>query len=780
MRLVIIICMVFASLLGQTQDYKIGVITDFEKSIQVEAVINEMVFEIDHTSGASHKVSLAFTFYSIENMEEAKLMYSEKLRDVDLILSLGSISTKGLSSIDQLPIPVIGLGIIDPNIQEIPCQNGTSGKKNFTYIWQTNELEHELEAFSKIHAFKKVAVLVDEKSAMTINAEKARNRIDSIAQLSETEIRIIAFDESAENVLSQLESDVDAVYLTLLVNQSEQSIRTLIEALNQRKTPTFTGSSRFLDYGVLGSMTNENDLSQVIRNLAIKSDEIFSGADLAKIPVKLETKQQLYINVSAARILELSVPFDVLFTATLIGENNSSDKAYSFEEIISKSLETNLNIKISYQDVELSEIDIKSARATMLPALESSLTGSQINEELANAAFNNPERAISANLSITQVIYSEQAVAAIKISKYLQKAQEYNTQSEVLDVIFDTYIAYLNVLSAKTNVLVQTENLQNTRKNAELAQLRVDLGTSNNSDLFRWEAELAFANQAVIEAKTLLLSSKLQLRTLLANNLEVEYDIEDVSLQDDWFKAFATGPLAEITKSPKSLQIVSDFLVEESLRENPNKKFIEENINASNRQLKQNQRLQYIPTLALKAETSQILARGGAGSEIDQGSIALGVTEHQNNSWFAGFSVSYPIFTGFSRNAAIQQSKTTLEQLGNSKDLLNQNLELGVRATVLSLLSARTNIKFSNDASSSAQKNFELVQEYYKQGSVNITQLIDAQQAALETKLNAALSSYQYVQTHLQLEYNIGSFTMLMSEEELKGFTQRLLQYTSK
>ena len=243
------------------------------------------------------------------------------------------------------------------------------------------------------------------------------------------------------------------------------------------------------------------------------------------------------------------------------------------------------------------------------------------------------------------------------------------------------------------------------------------------------------------------------------------------------FNAINKGVYTDIVKSPESLRLVSDFLVIESQTHNPNKQALLENINAANRQFMQSKRLLYVPTVALQAQTSQILARDGVGSTVDASAMALGITELQDNSWLAGISLSIPIFDGFSRKAAIQQSKISLAQLDNSQTLLDQNLELGVRAGVLSLLRTSTNIRYSKVASQSAQENFELVQEYYKQGQVSITQLIDAQQTALQARLVSAFSIYDYIQAHLQLEFNVGAFTMLMPEDQLLDFNNRLLQY---
>ncbi len=777
MKFVISLVLLVSITPGWAKPFNVGVITDFEQSPKLELIINQMVREMDQITGVSRKISLEATSFGMFDLESAQTSYRKLASQVDLVIAVGSISAKGLSLMGELPVPIIALGIIDPGLQEIPYINGTSGKQNFTYIWPTRNLENELEAFHKIHDFQRVVVFVDEKAASTVSEQNARNLIDSLSGKLNTELSIIPVGADLEQVVDQIPVKTDAAYFTVLLSQTESQIQLLIDQLNQRKIPTFSGNARLLDYGVLGTMTNENDMQQVIRKLAIMVDGIASGSDLSSMPVTLDTKDNLYVNIATARKIELPIPFEVLFTATIIGEHAGAVRSYSFEEIAEKSLASNLNIQISYQDLALSKVRVKSARSSVLPSIESGLTASQINEERASAAFNAPEKSLTAALTFTQVIYSEQAIAAIKISRYLQQAQEHDTEAEVLRILFDTYTAYLNVLSAKTNVLIQRENLSNTRKNKELATIRVNLGSSNNTDLYRWESELALANQSVIEAQTTLLAAKLQLNTLVANNLEPEFDIEDISLQGDLFKAFSQGPLADIAKTPQSLRVVSDFLVKESQRQNPNKKALIENVNAANRQLTQSKRLLYIPTVALQAQTSQVLGRSGAGATLDASARALGVTELQNNSWFAGISLSFPIFDGFNRKAVIQQSKISLDQLDYSQTLLDQNLELGVRTGVLNVLSTNTNIRFSQAASASANKNFELVQENYKQGQVTITQLIDAQQTALQAELAAAFSIYEYITAHLQLEFNVGFFIMLMPDDQVQDFNNRFQQY---
>lgn len=768
----------FCVIASSGQQYRIAIISDFDQTPALESVVNQMIREIDQTTGTSKKILLESISYGINEVDQAKIAYTTLSVRSDIIISLGSVSAKGLSSISDLSIPVIALGIVDPQLQGISYSQGKSGKKNFSYILQTKNLEKELQAFSKIHNFHHLAVFADEKSVSIIDTEKSTALIDSISNKLKAEISIIRVGASFKQALEQLPINIDGAYFTNMLTQSESELRQLINELNQRKIPTFTGNSRLLDFGVLGSLTNENNLQQVVRKLAIMVDGAANGDDLSKMYVGLDVEENFYVNIETARKINLSIPFEVLFTASLIGDTQSEIKTYSFEEIAEKSIEANLNIQISYQDIAISRQDVKQVKANLLPSLNGGLTASQINDERANALFNSPERSLTGDLTLNQIIYSEQAIAGLKISQYLLKAQEYSTEAEVLGILLDTYSAYLNILSAKTNVLIQQENLQNTKKNKELAEIRVNIGSSNNADLFRWESEVALATQAVVEAQAGLMTTKLQLDNLLANKLESAFDVVDVSLQDEWFASMSQSPFSKMVKTPESLKVLSDFLVTESQDRNPGKKSLIENINATDRQLTQNKRLLYVPTVALQAQTSQFLARGGAGSTInEQQSQFLGTNEFQDNSWFVGVSLSYPIFSGFGRKASIQQSKVSMDQLDNSKTLLDQNLELGIRATVFNLLSAGTNIRFSQEASRSAEQNFGLVQENYKQGQVTITQLIDAQEAALQARLAAALSIYEYIQTHLQLEFNIGAFTMLMPDDQLQDFNNRLQEY---
>ncbi|MEM1135407.1 MAG: TolC family protein [Bacteroidota bacterium] len=754
-----------------SQDVQLGIITDFEKSSIVDSIFQVITQEIDLTTGANKNVTLQQenVIYGKQDFQQAKNNYVQLSQQADVILLVGGISIKGALLASTFPIPTFGLGIIDPSLQGIPIQDGKSGVQNFSYIWSSQEIDKELEEFSKLIPFKNLAILADASSVATINQAKAKQSIDSLSRLLSATIQIVPVTNNISGALATIADNIDAVYLTEMYSKSPDQIREISQILQKRNIPSFSSTKWHVDNGILSCISDENGLNQAIRKLSIMVDEALNGAALAEMPVVINFKEEFFLNLQTAKDIDFSPPFEVLFTATLIKDDMQQVPTYSLEEIMQRALEKNLDIKVSYQDIALSVQDIRSARSGILPQLDLSLTGVRVNEESANAFT--PEQSLNGQLALNQILFSEEVIAGIKLAHYANKAQEYDTEAEVLNILFDTYVGYFSVLAAKTDLTIQQENLTNSKINLELAKNRVSVGAASNAEVYRWESELATAKQAVIQAQTTLFTVKYQLNTFLANTLEEEFDIEDITIDDEVYQEFSNNALANSIKTPKDLALITDFMVQEALLVNPNKKFLLENIKAAERSLLQNKRLLYTPNLALQAQTGRVFDRGGAGSEETPGFPLV------DDTWQVGLSLSYPIFQGYARRANLQRSKIQLEQLDFSNKQLDLNLELAIKTNVLNTLNTTTNITFSKIAADNAQQNFELVQDNYQQGQVTITQLIDAQRAALQARLGYALSIYDYMQAQLQLEFAIGFFSKFASQTQLDDFEERFLQY---
>jgi len=420
----------------------VGVITDSKETMQSQMIINALVQEIDRTAGVNLRVTSAkdMQYFNVRSEPDAQTIYQNL--NADLVLSIGGVSTKAMADLPNLSVPVIGIGVADPYIQKIPYDNGTSGKNNFTYILTSRDLRKEIKSFQKLAGFERLSLVVDPLFSKVLSSAFGNTiLIDSLQDDLGIQLELIESGQDVNEVIASLTS-AEAVYVSGLVNQEPEYLQAISNYLSEQRIPSYSTSKQHVEWGILASTSGENGREQVLRRIGIMADDILSGRNAATISVEFNTKENFYLNVETARKMAFSVPFEVLLTANMIGENNPAAKVYSFAEIAEMALENNLDIQISYKDINVAELDVRSNRSGMLPSVSGGLNAAQINEERANAAANSPERSLNLDLTLSQVIYSEEALASIKIAQYLKKGTRISNRSSY----FECSIRYLQSL----------------------------------------------------------------------------------------------------------------------------------------------------------------------------------------------------------------------------------------------------------------------------------------------------------------------------------------------
>lgn len=756
------------------QSLKMGILTDYKQSAELDSIFNTIVEEVNQLSQPKANYALnGEVSYENNTLASASESYDALSAKNDLVILFGSVSIKGSIRPDAMPVKTIGVGLIDPYLQGIPYENGKSGLPNFTYVWSVQDIKTEITEFQRITPFNNLLILVNDQTAPTFREEQSQKYFEDLKKQLNLNINVAYVGNDISSIDHDISNEYDAVYLSNLDGKSKEDIQHIAQILKDKQIPSFTGSQWHLENGIMASVADRNDLDQVIRKLAITVDECLNGKPLADVGVKINFKDDLYINARTAKAINLTPSFDVIFTANFINDIEQLP-TYSLEEVMERAMQNNFRIKITKQDISLSEQDIKAAISNYLPNLNAGLNGVQMNPETTFALFDMPERKVSAQLGLDQLIYSEQAIAGIKISKYLNKAQAFATQAEIQQVLMNTYLDYFGVLGAKTVLNIEKENLEALKIHLELSRLGVNLGSKDRSDVLRWESEVARATQTVVKATTNLINAKYRLNTSLANSLEDEFDIKDIKMDDKVYNQFRNNPIAEFIDNPNDLMKISSFLVDEAINNNPNKQALMQQINAVNRKNTMNKRMFYTPNVALQAQMQHVLHRGGRNSNMEFAGQKLDIP---NNTWNVGVGISYPIFAAKTRKINKQRTGIELQQLNNSRMELDQNMALAVRTSVSNTIASTTNIEYSGISSDNAQANYELIKEKYETGEVSITQLIDAQQNALMAKQRYSVAIYDYMQSQLQLELSIGFFSMFSTEKENEEFESRYKLY---
>ena len=691
---------------------------------------------------------------------------------VDLIIAAGPASAAMLAAQGDLPKPTIAVGVLDVELQQMPLvAPGVSGVRNFTYVLSTHPIHEDLAALYRIHPFSQLAVIVSENLRGTLDFEGFFNRL---VVPYESRVEVVFWD--AEASLPVLSDAVDAVYLAMVFERSPEEVARLAEALVERKLPSFAMSLPYVDAGMMACIGDESGRDPILRNLALIVEGVVLGEELAAIPVRRNLDEQWVLNATTVRRIGLDPSFATLFSARVLkADEPITDRRLSLRAIIAAGLQRNLDLRIEKRNVDLADQSVRRARSSLLPTVEVSTNLLQRDPAVAERALGQqPERTGAGTGTVRQVLFSESALANVQIQRYLAEAARHRADLVALDVVLNLATAYFDILLAKTGVHIEEENLEVSLSNLKIARTRNAVGYAGVADVFRWESEVARATQASIEAFNNLYLAKVQLNRLLHRaDIGAEFEVEDARLSDDLFGRFDPTRIGLRIDRPSDVEILTDFLVQEALKNMPSLKQLAANVKVANRRQAMNRRLYYLPTVSLRGQADYTFWRAGKGMP-PPASAPIDAT------WNLALQFTYPLFQGNQRKIAIEQAAIEQQQLRLQEENLRQQLSQAVRVRMTNLVSRQTNIHFAEVAATSAQKNFELVQDAYQKGQLEIAQLVDAQRAALSTRQAEARAVYEYLVSYLRLENSIGAYTMFMTSAEQAAFVGRLTAFFSQ
>jgi len=762
---------------------RIGVVVDGNSEV-LQEMVDLLEKEIRALFKARGKVVIPKekVLYSGWSLEKARENYNILLQDekVDIIVSFGVLSGSIIASKDSFVKPVISWGIFDPVLQDLPITaKGKSGIHNLNFVITPYSLKEDIDVLYDIIQFKNIGFIFDNDYLAFMKIDD--NTLGGSLIENGVTYEIISVDQNIDDVINAISDDIDVVYMALSERIPKDERARLINGINNLGIPSITPEASLAEEGVMMSTMPKTNNTKIIRRIALNIEQVIEGKDPAKLPVIVSYDSKLSLNMKTAFKVNFLPSWKFIAEADLINEDYiESNRVIGLDNAVEEALVSNLNIKIADFEVESGEKEVKIAKSNYYPTVNTSALGLIIDKETAeNSSGQAAERSFTGTTTVQQLIFSEQACGGVKISKYLQQAVEQGRNQVALDVILNTTIAYFDVLRAKSNVKIKSNNLKLIKRNLEIAREREKIGYSGISDVYRWESELAISTKDLIESKALLASAKAALNQILNRPQDELYIVKDASLSDSLYAFYSISVMDKFVSTPKGIEVFTNFLVDEAMRNLPVLKQFDANLLAQDRFMLSNKRKRFMPEIALQAQTDYKLYKGGEGSEVEPvvipvlGEINI-LNEPADVTWNVGLNISIPIYHGGVMSYEKQQSQIDYQRLLTQKDDLEKQLELRIRAKMLDLNSKTANLELSKKAEDVSLKNLELAQDAYSKGIINIVQLIDAQNAAIVAEQFAANSIYEYLTSIMELERYTGNFLLLGTVEAKQNFLNRL------
>ena len=746
-----------------------GDLAAFEQQIREEIKIllsnrKEVVFKAEYCNCERERINQLIT-----------AAYEDS--ETDIVLALGAMTSAVIAQKENFPKPTIASIILDNELQNVPITpEGTSGKDNFTYIQSPFSFEKDLQILYEIFPYKNIGIIASpDLNNLFPNFDLLFNQAATDLNTRFTEI-IAQPDATA--TLNAIPEDVEAVYVFPLFNElDDDGLQVLFDGLIERRLPSVAllGES-MVEIGALVGYESGPNLAKMPRRIALDVSKIADGRNAANLPVLITTfSENVVINMNTVRKVGAYPNWDTASEAILLFDFvPDTDRTLSLSTVIQEALQKNLNLKVAEKDPLIAGQEVQLAKSELLPQLDANTSLALLDENTTATTFGTKGRLNwMVGSSLSQLVYAEPALANLTIQRLLQKSEESGLRTTQLDVVLDAVEAYLSVLQAKSFMQIQSANVSVTKNNLDIARAKDAVGYAGATDLNRWTTELALDKIDLNDAQAQFQQAKYALNQFLNHPIKEEFIAENIGVNDGNLMVNDEALLNRINNE-KELEQLADFFVFEALNNLPEIEQLDYGLAAQERLLKSQNRAFYLPSVALSGEWDYTLKRW----DVIQ-SPGVPIPENQP-TWNLGLGVQYPILQGGKRRYDREKTQLSILQIKDQQADLRNQLELRVRAALQTAGASYFRVQQYDVATKAANENFKIVQDSYSQGLVSITNLIDAQNAKVQTELGAVNAGYQFILDFMEVERAIGFYYQLSSTAEQIAFFDRMTQFMTK
>ncbi|MCY3758182.1 MAG: ABC transporter substrate binding protein, partial [Acidobacteria bacterium] len=494
--------------------------------------------------------------------------------EIDAVLVIGIVGPAYVTRRAEIPKPVVAAVVLDPENSGIPVETReqplrgregvkrfrVSGVSNLSYVSYNQDLTRELEMFREIAPFaRRLTILMIEGWLEELAA--VLERLKQTFRGMGFETTFLPVGASVDETLESLPENTEAVMLGGMPHLSSEEFEQLIAGLTERKLPTYSlRGQRDVQRGVMAGLQADRNTLYLVRRVALNLFNLVQGEDAAELPVDLSVEEQLTINMTNARAVQIDPTFALLTEADLIGETEEpSVRRVSLSSVVREAASANLDFIAAGQRVEAGFQLVREARSAVWPQASVSSQGS---------VFQGIGRQIAGAAGISQLVYSEQARSIYDVERQLQKSRGEQRVQLRLDTILQGAQGYLDILRAKTIREIEKTNLRLTRSNLRIARTRVDVGRAGRDEVLRWRSQIAQNRRRVIDAWAGHNRAKIVLNRILNRRIEEPFETAEAGLDDPELTVNFQVLKPYIT-SPRSFRLFREFMTREALDGSP-------------------------------------------------------------------------------------------------------------------------------------------------------------------------------------------------------------------
>jgi outer membrane protein len=431
----------------------------------------------------------------------------------------------------------------------------------------------------------------------------------------------------------------------------------------------------------------------------------------------------------------------VLVSITAIGQ---SGRTLTLSEAIDLSIKNNKNLKSSQAKIEEATAAVESALNRRLP--DASVSGSYLRLNSANIEIKSKSssagssgsggttapadggspkvnQAVYGIANVTMPLYAGGRISyGIESAKYLEEAAKLDADNQKEDVIQNTINAYANLFKSRAALDIVKENLEAQRQRvAQFSNLEKN-GLLARNDLLRAQLQASNVELSLLDAENNWRLSNINMNLMLGLPENTELAADSASLQQ--------------TTAVKSVDEYEQLAIQSRK-------------DVAALELRKKAAATGVKAAKGEAYPSLALTGGYIAASIPN---VLTITNAVN----VGLGVQYNIASLWKTKSNIHEAEARQKQVAISQDILTDAIRLQINQAYQNYFSAQKKIDVYQTAVAQAAENFRITKNKYENALVTTTDLLDADVAQLQARLNLSNAKVDAVVAYNRLLQTAG------------------------
>lgn len=394
-------------------------------------------------------------------------------------------------------------------------------------------------------------------------------------------------------------------------------------------------------------------------------------------------------------------------------------RTITLKEAIDLGVKNSKQLKTSLLKIEESSAALKESEQKRLPDV--GVSGSYMRILTANfdlASSNsggggssssapNVNQAMYGIVNASLPIYTGGKIKyGIESSKYLEQAAKLDAENDQDAVIQNTIEAFANLFKAKTAVSLMKENLQESKEREKDFSNLEENGLLARNDLLKAQLQSSNIELNVLDAENNWQMANINMDLMLGipDSVELELDTTGIEKRDD--ERTLEDYLQAAMTNRKDMAAL-DFRKKAAIAD--------------------------VKTTASDIYPHLQLTGGYIAADIPK---VLSVTNAIN----VGVGISYNIGSLWKTKAKVEQSEARAKELAVAEAEMDDNIQLQVNKSYLTLLSNRKKIQVYEKAVEQAEENYKIIKNKFDNNLATATDLLEADVAQFQAKLSYTLA----------------------------------------